>query len=72
MERIKSFFLTIEHSISLLRSHKDGHSQQLNQKIFSLTTQSAYSLCIVMYVLLSATQQCHFYGFFMNWRHCPA
>ena len=70
MKRIKSF-LTIEHCIPLLRYHEDSHSQQLNQRIFSLTMQFAYSPCIALYALLSAAKQWNFQGFFiMNWRHC--
>ena len=38
MIRIKSF-LTIHHSISLLRQHGETHGQQLNQRIFSLIMQ---------------------------------
>ena len=53
MKRIISF-LTVDHSISLLRKHEDSHGQQLNQRIFSLTMQFAYSLCIALYALLSA------------------
>ena len=35
--------------------------------------QFAYTLCIALYALLSAAQQCNFQGFFiMNWRHCSA
>ena len=35
--------------------------------------QFAYSLCIALYALLSATQQCNFQGFFiMNFRHSSA
>ena len=68
MKRIKSF-LTSEHSISLLLKHEDSHGQQLNQRIFSLTMQFAFSLCISLYALLSGAQQCYFQGFFiMNWR----
>ena len=49
-------FLTIEHSISLLRLHEDSHGQQLNQRIFSLTMQFAYTFCIAQNALLSAAQ----------------
>ena len=73
MKRIKRFFLTIEHPISLLRQHEDSHGQQLNQRSFSLTMQFAYSLCIALYTLLFAAQQCNFQKFFiMNWHHCSA
>ena len=72
MKRIKGF-LTIEHSIFLLRKHKDSQGQQLNQMIFSLTIQFAYTLCIALNALLSAAHLCNFQGFFiMNWRHCSA
>ena len=47
MKRIKGF-LTIEHSISLLRYNEDSHGQQLNPRIL------AYTLCIALYPLLSA------------------
>ena len=63
--------LTIEHSISLLRKHEDSRGQQLNKRIFSLTMQFAYSLCIALYALLTVAQQRNFQGFFiMNWRYC--
>ena len=50
-EKNQKFFLTIEHSISLLRYHEDSHGQQLNQRILSLTMQFAYSICIALYAL---------------------
>ena len=72
MKRIKSF-VTIEHSISLLRQHEESNSQQLNQRKFSSTMQFALSLCIALYALLSAAQQCNFQGFFIiSFRHCSA
>ena len=44
MKRIKSFLtIIIEHSIFLILKHEDSHGQQLNQRIFSLTMQFAYS-----------------------------
>ena len=36
-----------------------------NLKYFSLTMQFAYSVCIALYALLSAAQQCNFPGFFI-------
>ena len=48
--------MTIEHSISLLREHEYSNGQQFNQRIFNLTMQFAYTLCIALYALLSAAQ----------------
>ena len=55
MKRINGL-MTNEHSFSLLRLHENSRGQQLNQRIFSLTMQFAYTLCIALYALLSAVQ----------------
>ena len=50
-EKNQKICLTIEHSISLLRKHEDSQGQQLNQRIFSLTIQFAYSFCVALHAL---------------------